>query len=65
LKKLFNGEGYYDSNHIITKIGDKYYDINGEVKDVKDYLPLTEYGVAHIVSSFKGVVDKETILKNI
>ena len=65
LKKVFAGEGYYNSNHIITKIGENYYDINGEVKDVKDYLPITYYGVAHIVSSFKDVVPKDEIIKNI
>lgn len=26
---------YYDSNHVITKIGNKYYDINGEVEAIR------------------------------
>lgn len=34
---------YYDMDHIITRIGDKYYDINGEYTDLKNYLPLTDY----------------------
>lgn len=25
------GEPYHDSDHVVTKIGDKYYDITGEV----------------------------------
>lgn len=33
LKKIFpNAEAYYDLDHIITKIGDRFYDITGEVK---------------------------------
>lgn len=33
LKKVFpNAEPYYDLDHVITKIDDKYYDITGEVR---------------------------------
>jgi hypothetical protein len=33
LKSVFpNAEPYYDLDHIITKINDKYYDITGEVR---------------------------------
>ena len=44
LKSVFpDAAAYYDMDHIITKIGDKYYDINGEYTDLKNYLPLTDY----------------------
>ena len=33
LKQVFHdAEPYYDMDHILTKIGDKYYDITGEVR---------------------------------
>ena len=33
LKQVFpDAEPYYDLDHIVTKIGDKFYDITGEVK---------------------------------
>ncbi|MCY1340614.1 hypothetical protein D9M68_202520 [compost metagenome] len=35
LKQVFpDAEPWYDSNHVITKIGDAYYDIRGEVEPV-------------------------------
>lgn len=34
---------YYDLNHIITKIDDRYYDITGEVKDITGYHHLDSY----------------------
>jgi len=34
---------YYNSDHIITKINNHYYDIEGEVKNTKHYLPLSKY----------------------
>lgn len=34
LRQVFpNAEAWYDQNHIITKIEDKFYDINGEVTE--------------------------------
>lgn len=33
LKKVFpNAEPFYDEDHIVTKIDDKYYDITGEIR---------------------------------
>jgi hypothetical protein len=33
LKQVFpNAEPYYDLDHVLTKIEDKYYDITGEVR---------------------------------
>lgn len=35
---------YYDGNHVITRIGDRYYDITGEV-ECGSHIPLFEnYG---------------------
>lgn len=43
LKCVFpSAVAYYDMDHIITKIGDKYYDINGEYTNLKNYLPLAD-----------------------
>lgn len=40
LKHVYpNAKIYYNGDHIITKIEEKYYDITGEV-DPKRYLPL-------------------------
>lgn len=33
---------YYDKDHIITRIGNRYYDITGQVKK-KRHTPLTSY----------------------
>ena len=33
---------YYNENHVITKIGDHYYDIKGTKRNLKGYLPFTE-----------------------
>jgi len=33
---------YYDQNHAITRIGDRYYDITGEVQPTKNHVPLEE-----------------------
>jgi hypothetical protein len=49
LKEVFpEAECWYDQDHIITKIGDKFYDITGEVRPntnmmIKDTLPT--YGL--------------------
>lgn len=64
LKKLFNGRGYYNSSHVITKIGNNFYDINGEVKDSAGYIPIEEFGLTHIVSAFREVVPKSKIINN-
>lgn len=32
----------YEDSHVITRIGRKYYDINGEVKDVSRFMPFDE-----------------------
>lgn len=45
LKEVFpKSEAYYNSEHVITKINDRYYDITGEVKktnhlDMKTHYP--------------------------
>lgn len=44
LRTVFtNSIPYYNSNHIITKIGESYYDIDGIVLDVRGYIPFSEY----------------------
>ncbi|MGV6830490.1 MAG: hypothetical protein ACWA5P_02870 [bacterium] len=54
LNKVFNGQGFYDSNHVLTKIGSHYYDIDGEyVRSTSNFLPLESFGIEHIEKSFK------------
>ena len=41
LKFVFDDAvAYYDGNHVITKIGDKFWDIRGEVKPSERHLPV-------------------------
>lgn len=35
-------EGYYDMDHVITKIGERFYDITGEVKK-ENHLPIDNH----------------------
>lgn len=32
--------GYYNDDHVITKIGDSFFDIDGMVKPAYNYLPI-------------------------
>lgn len=42
LKEIFpEAEAYYNSDHVITKISDKYYDITGEVQ-ITNYISVDE-----------------------
>ena len=42
LKEVFpNAEPWFDNDHIVTKIGDKFYDITGEIR--KDELDMFKY----------------------
>lgn len=44
LRNLYpEARAYYNVDHIITKIGNYYYDISGVVLEVKSYLPFTSY----------------------
>lgn len=50
LKLVFvEAKGYYNSDHVITRLNDKYYDINGEMPleevVLGAYLPLDDYFV--------------------
>lgn len=64
LVRLFGGVGYYNSCHVITKIRSKYYDINGLVTDTTGYLPISEFGTNHMVSTFKGLVPSKLIIRH-
>lgn len=45
LKMIFdNAELYYNSDHIICKIDNVFYDINGVVTKTDDYLPMNMFG---------------------
>lgn len=54
LKKMFECEGYYNSDHVITEISGTFYDIDGEViTPDESYLPIEDYGYDHMDESFK------------
>ena len=58
LKKLIpDAEGFYDHNHIITKIGDRFYDDKGWA-DSKGFLPF-ETMLRNIRSQFDCVMTEE------
>jgi len=46
LGKFANAICYYDNDHVITKIGDKYYDITGEVERT-NHLPVDGKHYSH------------------
>lgn len=54
LKLAFGGKGWYDSDHVITQIGEHFYDIDGEVITPNfAFLPIEDYGYDHMNKSFK------------
>lgn len=58
LKELFpNAEGWYNSNHILTEIDGKYYDIDGEQELKDNYLPIELFGYDNIFNSFKDKIN--------
>lgn len=51
---MFECEGYYNSDHVITEISGTFYDIDGEViTPDESYLPIEDYGYDHMDESFK------------
>lgn len=53
LSDVFGGEYYYNDNHVITKIDNKFYDINGEVKETNGYLDKEDYPLCFMINRFK------------
>lgn len=59
LKAIFpKAKAYYDSNHVITKIDSKYYDITGEVKKEKHLEVDIFYGHNHLKEEFGHACNK-------
>ncbi len=52
LKAIYAGHGYYDGDHIVTKINDKFYDIDGLV-DAEGFLPMSDYGREYFMGAFR------------
>lgn len=45
LKAAFpSAEGYYNSEHCITRINGRYWDIDGEVLNIDGFLPMDHFG---------------------
>tara|TARA_R110000772_G_scaffold35637_4_gene85774 strand:+ start:8651 stop:8950 length:300 start_codon:yes stop_codon:yes gene_type:complete len=52
LLNTFGGKPYYNSYHIITKIGKNYFDANGKA-DPTGYLPVEAFGEEYFQKAFK------------
>jgi len=50
------GEIYYTSDHAITKINDRFYDITGEVLEVENYLPIDHFKELETYLKYRAVV---------
>ena len=62
LKERFpHAEAYYDSNHIIIKIDDAYYDITGEVEKKKHANVEQYYSHKELEKEFKYVYKPKDI----
>lgn len=58
LKNRFpSAQIYYNSDHVITKISDRYYDITGEVHPREFYLPISKYG-KNVIKSLLHNINK-------
>jgi hypothetical protein len=56
LKEVFpEAVAYVNGDHFITRIGDRYYDINGEYKDAEGFLPATEIFRPNTLDVFRDV----------
>lgn len=60
LKEVFpDAEPWYDNEHIVTKIGDKFYDITGEIRrdelDMFKYQRLPSYQLKAPYNIYKNV----------
>lgn len=61
LKYVFpDAEGWYNSNHVVTKIGDRFFDIDGEFCLDDSYLSFVDFGEHNIQEQFKNTY----IMKN-
>ena len=58
LKEVFpKAKPYYDEDHIVTKIGDRFYDITGEIRkdaNLTRYKRLPSYGLKTPFNIYKS-----------
>lgn len=52
-----DANGYYNSDHVITEIDGDFYDIDGMVADLSNYLPLEEFGDEFLANAFPTVLE--------
>ena len=60
-------EGFYNGEHVITKINGEFYDRNGKLDKFKleGYKPFEAYGYNHFITSFTELSDNsKSILKD-
>jgi hypothetical protein len=57
--KFKNAEPYYDNDHVITKINNKYYDWTGEV-NIGSHIPFEDnYGDNWIIEHHNSIFQKD------
>lgn len=57
----FKGEIWYDNDHCITRIKDKFYDKNGLYeKSLENFTPLKQYGYWHEAGLMDALIDKHS-----
>jgi len=57
----FNGEIWYDNNHCITRIGDRFYDKHGIYeKSLENFLPIKQFGFNHEADLMRALIDKHS-----
>lgn len=60
LKAIYpQAEAWYDSDHVITKIMDKFYDITGEVNK-ENHIPIENYDITKIKQLHAKVISYTT-----
>jgi len=69
LASNFAGEVWYNSNHCVTLIGEKFYDKKGviSVSDFEkgDYLPIYEFGIDQEAALLTALMEKHPIATDI
>ena len=57
----FKGEIWYNNNHCITRIGDRFYDKHGLYeKSLEGFLPMKQYGFNHEADLMRALIDKHS-----
>jgi len=64
-QKFQDAVSYYDNNHVITKVGNFYFDWDGIVESTKNFRPFSDYGDNWIINHYNAATNTEHDLKPI